>query len=368
VIALTTVRRRWLPVALFAGALAAAWWRVPNPAPSRFAPPAAAAAPLPAMFTSALLPAGTHPGESSLTQLADGRIAAAWSADDTQEPPERRLLFSIREASGWRPPLVIASRASTAGGTFAHERDIGNPLLYAEGGWLHLWYTGRSGWAGRSLKHSVSTDGGKRWATTVAIRSAPLASGVRLGAPPITLADGGLGLPIASDGWASYGEYLRLAPTGEILDKQRLAQPQAALLPAVVALDEQRGLALLPAAGQILTAVTTDGGLTWPAAAALPVANPKTPLALLRLPSGRLLLAGNRPEGRATLGLWLSSDAGKTWQSSHTLENAADGAAEFSDPSLLLGRDGRLHLTYSWRRQGIKYLSFSEAWLDGTPP
>lgn len=36
--------------------------------------------------------------------------------------------------------------------------------------------------------------------------------------------------------------------------------------------------------------------------------------------------------------------------------------------ALLLGRDGRIHLAYTWRRQGIKYATFSEAWLDGAAP
>jgi len=139
-----------------------------------------------------------------------------------------------------------------------------------------------------------------------------------------------------------------------------------------VALDEQRAIAVLrdagPEPGQVQLASTSNGGLLWQASEALPVANPNSPVALLRLRSGRLLLAGNPASGRGTLSLWLSPDEGKTWQPGRTVETAADGGADFSHPNLLLSRDGRVHLAYTWRSQGIKHATFSEAWLDGGQP
>ena len=110
------------------------------------------------------------------------------------------------------------------------------------------------------------------------------------------------------------------------------------------------------------------GGQHWQAGEALPVRNPNSSVALIRLASGRLLLAGNPENSREAMLLWLSADNGKTWQPSRTVETAPDGGAEFSYPALLLGRDGRIHLAYTWRRQGIKYATFSEAWLDGATP
>ena len=41
-----------------------------------------------------------------------------------------------------------------------------------------------------------------------------------------------------------------------------------------------------------------------------------------------------------------------------------DKNAEFSYPSLLQARDGSIHLAYTWRRQGIRHLSFNRAWLE----
>ena len=123
-----------------------------------------------------------------------------------------------------------------------------------------------------------------------------------------------------------------------------------------------------PAPGSVRVSSTNDGGRSWQPGEALAVANPNSPVALLRLKSGRLLLAGNPAGGRQAIELWLSADQGKTWQASRTVESAPDGGADYSNPALLLGRDGRIHLAYDWRRQGIKYVAFSEAWLDGGQP
>ena len=50
------------------------------------------------------------------------------------------------------------------------------------------------------------------------------------------------------------------------------------------------------------------------------------------------------------------------------LTGIAGAGAEFSYPALLQARDGRIHLAYTWRRQGIKHAVFNEAWLDGGTP
>ena len=133
----------------------------------------------------------------------------------------------------WRDIGKIASRESTAGATFMHAQGLGRPILWSEGGWLHLWYEayplGR--WAGASIIHSLSTDGGRSWNRTQRLpvnAFGGLCS--RLGQAPRELADGGLLLPL---GQANEGApWLRLAATGRIVDKlERLpnaSTPEAA--------------------------------------------------------------------------------------------------------------------------------------------
>lgn len=368
---------RWLAPLLFTAALAGALWRAPSPAAPAFVPPPAAArSTLPAVFAAEMLPrvaASAH--AASLAQLADGRIAAAWFAGSKEGADDVAIWYSVLGRDGWSEAQAIANRESTAGGTFAHVRKLGNPVLYAEGSWLHLWYVSVAvgGWAGSSINHSVSTDGGKSWSKPSKLQTSPFANiSTLVRTPPLPLADGGLALPVYHEFIAKHGEWLRLAPTGQIVDKVRMPHALRTLQPAVVALDEQRAIALLrdagPGPGKVQLSVTEDGGQRWQEGAALPVPNPNASVALLRLKSGRLLLAGNPQDSREAMLLWLSADEGKTWQPSRTVESAADGGAEFSYPALLLGRDGRIHLAYTWRRQGIKHATFSEAWLDGETP
>jgi predicted neuraminidase len=368
---------RWLSASLFISALGAAFWRAPTPAPPSFSPPPAATpSTLGAIFASQMLPKMDAWAKAvSLAALPDGRLAAAWLAGSAEEAEDATIWYSTLDKSGWQKPQPVANRASTAGGTFAHIRSIGSPVLYAEGSWLHLWYVsmGFAGAASSTLNHSFSTDAGQSWMKPIRLQTSPLANiSTEVNAPPLVLADGGLTLPISQTFIGNYGEWLRLAPTGQILDKVRLPHSVHGWQPAALALDAQYALGLLRDDGQKpggIQVVTSDnGGENWTAGDALPVANPNAPLALLRLKSGRLLLAGNPPEGRQTLLLWISADMGKTWKPSRTVEKAADGGADFANPALALSSDGRVHLAYTWRRQRIKYATFSEAWLDGGEP
>jgi predicted neuraminidase len=377
VIRLTPKAIRWLSVILFSSALSAAYWRMPTPpAPAFSPPPAASASQLPAIFSAEQLPKAAESAHAaSLAQLPDGRIAAAWFAGSKEGADDVAIWFSLRDKDGWSKAQPIANRESTAGGTFAHVRKLGNPVLYAEGSWLHLWYVSVAvgGWAGSSINHSVSTDAGASWFKPTKLQTSPLASiSTLVRTPPIPLADGGLGLPIYHEFIAKHGEWLRLSATGQILDKTRMTHAVRTLQPAVAALDEQHAIALLrdagPGPGKVQVASTQNAGQTWQAGAALAVPNPNSSVALLRLRSGRLLLAGNPQNGREAMLLWISADQGQTWQASRSVESAPDGGAEFSYPALLLDRDGLIHLAYTWRRQGIKHAAFSEAWLDEAKP
>lgn len=367
----------WLAPLLFLAALAAAFWRAPQPAAPAFVPPpAASASSLPAEFRAGLLPAaGPSAHAASLAELPDGRIAAAWFAGSREGAADVAVWFSTLENGAWSLPRAIARRERTAQATLVHIRKLGNPVLHAQGNLLHLWYVSASigGWAGSSINHSVSDDGGSSWSAPAKLVTAPFFNiSTLVRAAPLPLADGGLGLPAYHEFIGKHGEWLRLAADGRILDKVRLPQDRPTLQPAAVALDRQRGLAWLrdagPGPGQVRVAVTGDGGQTWEGLPTTALGNPNSSIAALRLPSGRLLLAGNPGEGRRSLVLWLSDDEGRSWKEARVADSTSDsgpGLAEVSYPALLLARDGRIHLAWTWRRQGIKHAVFSEAWLLG---
>ena len=205
---------RWLALALFGLGLAAAGWRTPTP-------PRAMLSPAPAAHLAGDdLPAAARasPERPSPTRLANGQAAVAWL--ENGEPESAGIRLVIRDATGWREMGRIASRESTAAAAFLHAQRLGRPLLWAEGGWLHLWYEAHplGSAAGAVLMHSVSTDGGRQWTNARRLDSTPFGGlGPRLGETLRPLADGGLLLPLAQA--SGDGPWLRLSVTGQLIDR-----------------------------------------------------------------------------------------------------------------------------------------------------
>jgi predicted neuraminidase len=61
------------------------------------------------------------------------------------------------------------------------------------------------------------------------------------------------------------------------------------------------------------------------------------------------------------LNLAVSTDDGETWRDAIVLE---DEPGEYSYPSIILGKDDVIHLTYTYHRTGIKYVRLSAEELD----
>ena len=120
---------------------------------------------------------------------------------------------------------------------------------------------------------------------------------------------------------------------------------------------------------RVLESVSHDEGQSWSLAVDTDLANPGSSLAALTLADGRWLLAYNDTEsGRRRLAVSLSDDEGRSWPHKRYLEQDESGAAEFSYPTAIQTRDGRIHVTYSFNVQAgaaIKHASFAPAWIEG---
>lgn len=362
---------RWLAPGLFLAALAAATVQAPRDAASSFVVPAAHdTPPAPPLHQARMLPGtGSAAASPSLAQLADGTLAVAWVGSAGGKYAQDAIWFSRLVDDQWQEPLPLTTREDTAGAVFAHVDRLAQPVLGADGERLQLWYSASgSGGFGGLLLYSQSDDGGRHWRRPALRSATPFAAGAPLPGAPLPLADGGFGLPLSLSGLNRHGAWLRVDRAGRIIDQRRL--PVGNAYPAIAATDAASATAVLTASPEpeLATARSTDGGKSWQAAPPPAIANPGTPLALLRLASGRLLLAGNEGSGRGRLTLWLGDAAGKAWHLARRVEDAADATADFSEPALLQAADGRIHLVYAWRRQGIRHLAFNEAWLAGGQP
>lgn len=380
---------RMLPLIVFLGAAALLYYRSPTlPAPRFVVAPVvplvpaipataslAPASPLSPRMT--LLPAAGDSAHSvSLAALADGSLAAAWFAGSREGAADVAIQFSRFDGQQWSAPQVIAERSRVRRDTGRLIRKLGNPVLWQDArGQLHCWFVSVSygGWAGSSLNHMVSTDGGGHWGRVERQVTSPflnLSTLVRN--PPLPLADGGLMLPVYHEFLAKRAEWLRFDAAGRLANRVRLPGGQRLLQPSAVALDDHSALALMrdaSGAQRIHAARSEDGGQHWSQPVATDLPNPGAALALLRLADGRLLLAYNPLTGnRNRLGLATSADGGRSWSPPLLIEQDGNPDAEFSYPALAQAANGDIDLAYTWQRQRIKHLRFSPAWLAQARP
>lgn len=152
-----------------------------------------------------------------------------------------------------------------------------------------------------------------------------------------------------------------------------------------------------------------DGGTTWSAPAPTDVPNNNSSINVIRLADGRLAMVCNpisaatssdrraslydeieegddRPDAtggcapiwgvpRAPLTLCISTDGGLTWPIRRVIDdspgtclsnNSVDGRnKELSYPYVLEGKDGALHVAYTYFRRAIKYVRLPAGWIDG---
>jgi predicted neuraminidase len=112
--------------------------------------------------------------------------------------------------------------------------------------------------------------------------------------------------------------------------------------------------------GKVFTVSSGDAGKTWGEMSLLPLANPSSGTDAVTLKDGRHLIVYNPvPKGRTPLTVALSRD-GREWKDVITLE---DQPGEYSYPAIIQTSDGRVHVTYTWKRQLIRHVVIDPAKL-----
>jgi alpha-L-rhamnosidase len=113
--------------------------------------------------------------------------------------------------------------------------------------------------------------------------------------------------------------------------------------------------------GRIATAWSRDKGETWSDLVLTSLPNNNSGTDAVSLQDGRQMLIYNAvatPPGakkgiRTPLNIAVSRD-GINWKMILTLEDSP--ISQYSYPSIIQGKDGRIHVVYTWRRQRIKYM------------
>jgi len=120
-------------------------------------------------------------------------------------------------------------------------------------------------------------------------------------------------------------------------------------------------------AKHIYRATSSDDGKTWSSCKATVLPNNNAGIHAWQMRSGRIAMIYNpQTSGRDPLAISLSEDGGKTWPYKRIIETAKSiNGDEFSYPTLREDRfeDGKIHCSYTYLRQTIKYSMVSENWI-----
>lgn len=366
-------------------------------------------------FVSTQQNISTH--AASLVELSDGRIRAFWFAGSREGAEDVEIRSAVFDSAKniWGPEQSIANREDTQRSLLRYVKKLGNPVAQrASDGKLWLFYVTVSlgGWAGSSITAITSSDDGATWSPARRLITSPFINiSTLVKGTPFLYSDGMMGLPVYHEFIGKFGELLRIANTGEIIDKQRLSSGKSTLQPVILIKNPQQALVLMRRSGdspkRVIAVTTDDAGQHWSLPAKTALANPDSAISGVMLPDGKMLVVLNDIEdGRDALSLVVSADGGATWKTVYQLEDQrgqptdlarylqaagesakatdasisdATGYAksaqrnkceaqscgyEFSYPYLIQTRNGDFHLVYTWNRSFIKHVRFTRAWLD----
>ena len=116
---------------------------------------------------------------------------------------------------------------------------------------------------------------------------------------------------------------------------------------------------------RIRVSESKDHGVTWGPVGATEFLNPGSGLDAVKLKNGNWVIVYNdTARGRSSLAASISDDEGKSWKWTRHLERENEG--QFHYPAVIQGRDGMLHVIYSYfvgAGKSMKHAAFDEAWV-----
>ena len=307
---------------------------------------------------------------STIAETAPGHLIAAWFGGTAERNPDVGIWVTRLENGAWTPGVEVANGIQPAG---QPRLPTWNPVLFqTRKGPLMLFYKvgpSPSAWWGML---TTSPDGGRTW-------SAPRRLPDDLLGPvknkPVQLADGTILSASSTEGgpgWRVHFE--RSTDLGQTWTRTPAVNDGAtigAIQPSILLLGGDKLSALgRTRNGKLFTISSTDAGRTWGTMTLTSVPNPNSGTDAVTLADGRHLLVYNDsappPENpskglRYPLDVALSSD-GSTWRHVLTLESEPAGNG-YSYPAVIQTSDGRVHITYTWKREHIKHVVLDPAKL-----
>ncbi|MSU22418.1 MAG: sialidase [Opitutus sp.] len=309
---------------------------------------------------------------STIVETAQHELVAAWFGGLYERHEGVAIWIARFEAGRWLPGVEVANGVQPAG----PRQPTWNPVLFQpRNGPLMLFYKvgpSPSRWWGMVM---TSADAGRTWSTPRRLPDGILGP---IKNKPVQLADGAILSGTSSESadgsnqWRVYFE--RSNDLGQTWTRTPFLNDGgniAAIQPSILLLGGDKLQALgRTRQGKLFTIASSDAGRTWGPMTLTSLPNPNSGTDAVTLADGRHLLVYNHsappPENpskglRYPLDVALSSD-GATWRHVLTLESEPAGNG-YSYPAVIQTSDGRVHITYTWKREHIKHVVLDPAKL-----
>jgi len=287
---------------------------------------------------------------STIVETNNG-LLAAWFGGTHEKNPDVCIYASSIENGHWRTPVLIADGVINDSLRYP----CWNPVLFKrQNGDIILYYkigpSPRKWWG----VYKISSDEGETWSDENRIPDGlygPIKN------KPETLSDGNILYPTSvetSDKWNIYVE-----KSNQYLSNWKKIEINNngfnAIQPTILFHGKNKLQMLCRSKNKkIVETWSEDNGNTWSPIEATSLVNNNSGIDAVTLSNGKQLLICNPVEkGRNKLSLFISED-GKKWKELLILEDQPKG--EFSYPAIIQGKDGSIHITYTYNRVKIKYV------------
>ena len=290
---------------------------------------------------------------STIVETRAGLIAA-WFGGSDEGKPDVTIWTARHDGTNWLAPVEVATGVQTNGPRFP----CWNPVLFQapdgpRPGPLLLFYKvgpSPSKWWGLLMK---SEDAGKTWSQPERLPENILGP---IRAKPVMIGDRlWCGSSSEHEGWRVHLEFTSdLGKTWTRTEALNDGKEFGSIQPTVLAWAPGKiQLLCRSRQGRVTECWSRDGGKTFSPMRATALPNPSTGVDSVILEDGRAwLVYNNTSRGRTPLSIASSPD-GTNWTNVITLEKES---GEYSYPAMIQAHDGRVHVTYTWKRQRIKHV------------
>jgi len=294
-------------------------------------------------------------------------LVAAWFGGTKERNPDVEIYVSRKINHSWTTPVSVANGIQND--TLRYP--TWNPVLYqVPGGDLLLFYKvgpKPSEWKGWMKS---SKDNGITWSEAKALPDGYIGP---VKNKPVLVGNNKLLSPSSTedDGWKIHFEASNdFGKTWRWIGPINDGKTFNAIQPSILLYKNGKLQILARSKNRaILQSWSSDKGETWSPLEKTSLPNNNSGTDAVTLKDGRQLLVynhvlppGNEVKGaRTPLNVAVSKD-GETWYASLILEDSP--ISQYSYPSVIQGKDGMVHIVYTWRRQKIKYVKIDPSKLQ----